>query len=192
MTAFHCAVEIASVRAEPDDDGEQVTQALRGEPLVVEERRAGWARIRTAYDYPGWIRDSAVSEGEGSLFEQHSGSALDEARRYLGAPYLWGGMTERGIDCSGLVHMSHRAVGRLVPRDAYQQEDAGMRLSPANARAGDLVTYGEADKQHATHIAFWLGAGRILHATDREGVRGVVEENEPAELRARRRMFVRL
>ena len=192
MTAFHCAVETAPVRAEPHDESEQVTQVLRDEPVFVEEKADGWARIRTAYDYPGWVREGALAEGEGSLSEQLFGSTLDAARRYLGAPYLWGGMTERGIDCSGLVHMSYRAVGRLVPRDAYQQEDAGTPLSAEDVHPGDLITYGEAHKQNATHIAFWLGDGRILHSTEREGVNGVVEEAEPAELRARRRVFLRL
>ena len=51
-----CGEDAAPVRAEPDDASEQVTQVLRGEPLTVEEERGDWARIRTAYDYPGWIR----------------------------------------------------------------------------------------------------------------------------------------
>jgi cell wall-associated NlpC family hydrolase len=116
------------------------------------------------------------------------GDPVREARSFLGAPYLWGGMTNVGIDCSGLVHMAYRRLGRLVPRDSDQQEEAGEAVSEAEARYGDLVTYGE---EEATHIAFWLGEGRILHATQREGVNGVVEEQEPRELRARRRRFVR-
>jgi cell wall-associated NlpC family hydrolase len=98
-------------------------------------------------------------------------------------------MTDRGIDCSGLVHMAHRRVGRLVPRDADQQEEAGTPVSESDLRPGDLVTYGGVV---ADHIAFWLGDGRILHATGREGVNRVLEEPEPAELRTRRRRAIRL
>jgi gamma-D-glutamyl-L-lysine dipeptidyl-peptidase len=98
-------------------------------------------------------------------------------------------MTERGIDCSGLVHMGFRATGRLVPRDADQQEEAA---APVDApRPGDLITYGDPHKV-ADHVAFWLGDGRILHSTQREGVNGVVEEHEPEYLKARRRGMFRL
>jgi gamma-D-glutamyl-L-lysine dipeptidyl-peptidase len=174
-----CSVEIAPVRAEPRDDSEQVTQLLRGEPVSVDEEREGWIRIRTTYDYPGWVRAEALA-----------GDPIREARGYLGTPYEWGGMTEAGIDCSGLVHMAYRRAGRLVPRDADQQEDAGTPLGDAEASPGDVVTYGEGEL--ATHIAFWLGGGRILHATGRDSVNGVVEEAEPPDLAATRRGFFRL
>lgn len=188
MSAMHCAVEVAPVRAEPRDDAEQVTQALAGEPLRVEERRDGWARVVTAYDYPGWIRDEALEEGDGSLPAARDGDPVAEARSFLGTRYLWGGLTAAGIDCSGLVHMAYRRLGRLVPRDADQQEDAAREVD--EPRPGDLVTYGEPDGA-ADHVAFWLGEGRILHSTGRDDL-GVVEELEPEQLRARRRKLVRL
>jgi gamma-D-glutamyl-L-lysine dipeptidyl-peptidase len=172
-----CTADVAPVHAEPDERAEQVTQLLRGEPLSVEERRDGWVRIRTAYDYTGWVAETAIL-----------GDPVAEARALLGTPYEWGGLSERGIDCSGLVHLAYRRAGRLVPRDAWQQEEAGSPVASDDLRPGDLVTYGDAAR--ADHIAFWLGDGRILHASG--GAGGVVEEAESADLLARRRMLVRL
>jgi gamma-D-glutamyl-L-lysine dipeptidyl-peptidase len=179
---MRCAADVAPLRSEPSDDAEQVTQALRGEPLRIEELRDGWARVITAYDYPGWVRAEALEDGEGGVEIDSVGvEPIDVARRYLGSPYVWGGMTEAGIDCSGLVHMAYRRTGRLVPRDADQQEAAGTAVE--SLRPGDLVSYGDAS---ADHIAFWAGEGRIVHSTGREDL-GVVEEIEPESLQTRRR-----
>jgi gamma-D-glutamyl-L-lysine dipeptidyl-peptidase len=162
------------VRREPDDSAEQVTQALLGEPLIVEERRDGWARVRTAYDYPGWVREDALGEEANWSLPVRGSDPVEQARGYMGAPYEWGGMTERGIDCSGLVHMAFRATGRIVPRDAHQQEAAARPISEEELQPGDLVCFGEPGA--ASHIGLWTGDGRIIHATDREGAHEVIEE----------------
>ena len=83
-------------------------------------------------------------------------------------------MSEHGIDCSGLVHMAWRRLGRLVPRDADQQEERAAVAAPRTATSPSTAS------TRSTHIAFWLGGGRILHAA---GGRGVVEEEEPASFR---------
>ena len=173
---------LTAVRAEPREDAERVTELLPGEPVEVVAESDGWAEIRTAYGYPGWVPVGALGgAGDADWLSVDAREPLECALRFVGSPYLWGGMTAAGIDCSGLVHMSYRAIGRLVPRDADQQADAAERQEmPANP--GDLVFYGEP----VDHVAFWLGEGRILHATGRDGVRAVVEEEEPKELRKRR------
>jgi len=176
---------LTPVRAEPRDDAEQVTQALPGEPLTVESVDGEWAHVRTAYDYPGWVRADALGgEANGEWLVSRDGDPVEEARSYLGSPYEWGGMTEAGIDCSGLVHMAYRRLGRLIPRDADQQEEAGAKVPEGELRPGDLACYGD-------HIAFWLGDGRILHATGRDGVQRVLEEEHPVDLAERVRCYVR-
>jgi cell wall-associated NlpC family hydrolase len=185
------ARHLAALRAEPSEDAEQVTQALRGEPLRVLEDAGEWLRVETAYAYPGWAKRADLGgEGDSGWLRPVATDPLEHARTLLGARYEWGGMTAAGIDCSGLVHMAFRACGRLVPRDADQQEEAGERLSESELRPGDLITYGP--PEGADHIAFSVGGGRILHASGRAGVGCVVEEDEPPELRERRRALLRL
>jgi gamma-D-glutamyl-L-lysine dipeptidyl-peptidase len=176
------------MRAEPTTAAELVSEALPGEPITVVEERNSWVRVETAYDYTGWVEAQALGgESDKRWLEPTANDPLEHARTLIGAPYRWGGMTKRGIDCSGLVHMSFRATGRLVPRDAHLQEAAGVTID--DPRRGDLVSYGGSGG--ADHVAFWLGEGKILHATGREGVCAVLEELEPAELRLRRRRFFR-
>ena len=181
---MRCCREVEPVREHPRLDAQQVTQALLHEPLEVEEHRDGWARIVTAYGYPGWIREEAIGAGAGSLREPSDGGVPAVAMGFLGSPYEWGGMTRGGIDCSGLVHMAYRLTGRLVPRDSWQQEAAGTPVEPGNDAAVELVSYGEGARDD--HVAFLFRDGTVLHATSREGL-GVVLEPEPPELFARRR-----
>lgn len=186
---MRCGVKVAAIRTEPSDDAEQVTQALLDEPLHVTDMDGGWARVETAYGYPGWIRSEALAEGTGFFPAAIGDNPLLLARSFLGAPYEWGGLTRAGIDCSGLVHMAFRLTGKLVSRDAWQQEATGIAIPADSALPGCLVTYGAGKR--ADHVAFWLGGGRILHSTARDAL-GVVEEQEPEELLLKRHQFLLL
>ena len=164
---------------------------MPGEPLRLLDDAGEWVRVETAYAYPGWAqREDLGGECDAAWLRPVAVDPVEHARTLLGTRYEWGGMTSAGIDCSGLVHMAFRACGKLVPRDADQQEEAGERISSSELRPGDLVTYGS--PEGADHVAFWIEEGRILHATGRDGVDCVVEEEEPPYLRDRRRAFVRV
>ena len=91
------------------------------------------------------------------------------ARRFLGVPYLWGGMSVQGLDCSGFVSQIYRANGVVLPRDAdLQFEDPNAApVERSTLQAGDLVFFGR-DARHITHVGMSLGGARFINATTYE------------------------
>jgi gamma-D-glutamyl-L-lysine dipeptidyl-peptidase len=89
---------------------------------------------------------------------------LHVSERYLGAPYLWGGKSLWGIDCSGFTQMVYRICGMNLPRDAWQQAQHGTEVAFADRRAGDLAFFHNASgKVH--HVGLVLPNGDIRHAS---------------------------
>ncbi|YAL84478.1 NlpC/P60 family protein [Dermacoccaceae bacterium W4C1] len=100
----------------------------------------------------GSSSSSAPSRGNSSV--SSSSRVVQIAKRYLGTPYVYGGASTRGFDCSGLTSHVYRQVGVSLPRTARAQHAATKSVS--SPRAGDLVFYGR------YHVGIYIGAGKMI------------------------------
>jgi hypothetical protein len=106
---------------------------------------------------------------EGNTFDQNHSIPKDQLKEnafmYLNAPYLWGGRSPFGIDCSGFVQLVYKMNGIDLPRDAYQQAKIGQTLSfIEEAEEGDLAFF-DNDEGSIIHVGIMLENNRIIHAS---------------------------
>ncbi|MFD2164065.1 C40 family peptidase [Paradesertivirga mongoliensis] len=105
--------------------------------------------------------DSILAPGD------FSAMVIDYARFYLQAPYLWGGRTLFGIDCSGLTQIVFKMLGKTLKRDAWQQAEQGEVVNfLQEAKPGDLAFFDNAEGR-VIHVGIMLDEQNIIHASGR-------------------------
>ncbi len=154
-----------------------------GDIMRFAGRKGKWAKVMLPSGKTGYVPSKELKEhkgfmsiamGEGNsetISPETTEAIIAEAEKLVGVPYLWGGMSAKGVDCSGLVRISHIMNGILLPRNASQQIKCGDRVELDQLQRGDLVFFGtpatDEKPMRVTHVGIYLGDGRIIHSSHR-------------------------
>ena len=145
----------------------------------------GFRYVSTVSGRSGWVQKSALMKLEDWKASQRcTGDAVaDEALRHLGIPYLWGGASPKGFDCSGLSSFCFRMNGRILPRNASVQARLGTAVDTTGIRAGncsalkrgDLIFFGNPETGKVSHVGIFIGEGRMVHASQLVRINSLID-----------------
>ncbi len=142
--------------------------------VVAADNAAGFIKVRLPDGASGWLPEAEMSLLPDYWWQPETVTTtdlLEVAAGLAGRPYLWGGTSPNGMDCSGFTKMSYYFNGYVIPRDASQQVKAGEEVPItedfSNLQPGDQLFFGsyrDDGSEKITHTGFYLGNGRFLHA----------------------------
>jgi hypothetical protein len=166
-----------TVYMQSDTSSAILCEIIEGCILKNNGKKKGWIEVELADRKKGFVPDTLVQDvSEWNKNLLLTGENLERtARTFLGIRYLWGGMSVKGMDCSGFVKTVYHLNGMELNRDARQQAQQGMPIDPGknfqNLRKGDLLFFGRkatAKRQkHITHVALYLENGLYIHSSRR-------------------------
>lgn len=155
----------ADLRTGPDTAAPLIARLSLGSALSAgSEESNGWCAVTLPGGESGWVKTETL--------KPLSRNSVEWACELLGTPYLWGGSSAFGLDCSGLVQLCNKLAGLPLRRDADIQR-SDPRFAPVafeDLQAGDLVFFGKKDPLKITHVGMQLDAGHFIHSAGGAGV----------------------
>lgn len=178
-----CAATYSTIYSAPDHAAEPVCDFIKGDLVRKDGAVKGdWAPVLTASGRKGWVpaRDLVDYETWASSVKAWASSVIATALSLRGVPYMWGGNTVKHFDCSGFTKFVYMMNGIVLPRNASQQIKTGETIpyDLSKMRAGDLVFFGNAARGSVTHVALYMGDGKIIHSSMLVRVNSLVKGEE--------------
>lgn len=161
--------------SKPDENSARVTDIVIGDILIYSGEISGFYKVA----YPDG-KAAFVKSGDCKPFKEWLGelsptaeNILKTAKSFMGIPYLWGGTSVKGFDCSGFTKTVFFLNGIILPRDASQQVNIGKPIDTRdrleNLQPGDLLFFGKKrntlEKRKITHVAIYIGEGDYINAS---------------------------
>lgn len=145
--------------------------APMGSILKATVRKDNRARVKLPDGRAGFVRIGGLRSALDPFPKEDIGRIVERALRLVGTPYLWGGTSPWGLDCSGFVQLAYKMGGYQLLRDAdLQFESDGAFVPEDHARRGDLLFFRRKDGRKVSHVAICLNRNEMVHASGSNGV----------------------
>lgn len=196
VTANACTVV-----QKPEKNALPVSDAVIGDVFATLEVGDQYTKVLYPDGRTGYIASENVLDMQYMDAENTAGDTPDDiiqsAQQFLGIPYLWGGTSSKGLDCSGFTKTVYAEFGYVLPRDASQQVKIGDKVELTDdfeyLQKADLLFFGRMaeGKEKITHVAMYLGDGRIIHATGEVKIESL-KKDDPLYNDARRKSLLQV
>lgn len=190
----HVTGDSVRVRSLPSLDGRVMSTVDQGSTGLVISTKSGWYQLKFSSGLTGWVKGDFVAAGkapdrpvvaratprssngilpdvrnERSGSSEGSNSIVSTARTFIGVPYVYGGTSRGGIDCSGFVGAVYRRNGVDLPRTAAEQASCGRWVPRSELRPGDLLFFRTGRSSRISHVGIYIGDGQMIHASSGSG-----------------------